>query len=101
MSIDARQARRATALLLGTTCAMVGTTMLLLWLATLSTFFLAVEGCWLVATLLATPFWVVPLHFRLQSPREASAALAFLTGIPAWLISSVHALYFHVMTFGT
>lgn len=98
---DERQGLRATVLLLGTTGALVATTMLLLWLATFSGFFRAVEGCWLIATLLATPFWVVPLHLRLQSPRDASAALAFMTGIPSWLISAVHALYSHVMTFGT
>jgi hypothetical protein len=80
---------------------MVGITMLLLALATRSDFFKAVEGCWLIATMLATPFWVVPLHLRLQSPRDSSAALAFVTGIPTWLFSAAHALYSHVMTFGT
>jgi hypothetical protein len=101
MSVDERQAMRAAVLLVGTTSALVGITMLLLTLATRSEFFEAVEGCWLIATMLATPFWVVPMHLRMQSPRDSSAALAFVTGIPTWLFSAAHAFYFHVMTFGT
>lgn len=101
VSVDERQAMRAAVLLVGSTSALVGITMLLLTLATRSDFFKAVEVCWLIATMLATPFWVVPLHFRLQSPRDSSAALAFGTGIPTWLFSAAHAIYFHVRTFGT
>lgn len=101
MTVGARHVVRAVVLLVGTTCGMVGATLLLVWLATLSSFFRAVEACWLLATLLGSPYWMVPLHLRLQDPRDSSVALAFGTAIPSWLISAALAFYFHVMTFGT
>lgn len=91
---------RTAALLVGTTAAMVGITTLLYEFAPRSDLLETVTSCWLVATIFFTPFWVVPLHFRWQKPRESSAALAFVTGIPAWLISAAHAIYTNMMTFG-
>lgn len=83
-----------------TTLAIVGVTTLVFWLTPFAGFFRVVAGLWVVATVFVTPFWVVPLQLRLQRPRDASAALAFGTGLSAWLIGALHAVYSSVLTFG-
>jgi hypothetical protein len=100
MSVDSSQAARAATIFVATTLAIVGVTTLVFWLTPFAGFLRVVAGLWVVATLFVTPFWVVPLHLRLQRPRDASAALAFWTGIPAWLIGAAHAVHSSVMTFG-
>lgn len=100
MSADKGQSTRAATLFVATPLAIVGVTTILFSLAPTSGFFRVMAVLWMIATLLA-PFWVVPLHLRWQCPRDSSAALAFLTGLPAWLIGVAHALYSSIMTFGT
>ncbi len=55
---------------------------------------------WMIVVLVFAPFFLVPLHFRWQSPPESSVVLAFVTGLLAWLTSAACVLLISIYTHG-
>ena len=54
---------------------------------------------WMLGVFLS-PFFLVPLHFRWQSPRESSVILAFVTGLGSWVLALALSLQIGIYTYG-
>lgn len=89
---------RAVLLFVGTVAVLLTVTVGLLALWTVCDAASGLVGVWMIIVTFWLPFFLVPLHFKLQRPKglvrdEPSALLALTTGLGSWLATLLIAVW--------